>query len=415
MTNVIRVDYNALEKIAASFVEQSESIAYLLQCVRGAVTPLEHGGWMGQGAEAFFSEMDSDVLPAVLRLREALRQAGDVSQQICNLMQDADEEASAGFRSGGMNMGGIGGAFSGGVFSTGTGIGNIGGVWGNGGFTPFGGSNSTLEDLINGHGFTPGGIGSFSSGSLGGIFDSLGEAFFGNDSLFNGNTIGIGCFGGNYWGGDLYGYNGGNDGLSIPQDWLSGVKESLNGYTNDNYNDYGIPNDWLDGVLSGGGSDAGGSGSVGGASAGGGAGAGGDMGMASPSAGDASTEATESQPTSGGGSGSAPEQLDIRDPYGRGSFPGDFRGTGGNAAGTEAAVGQSGELRYQTLGNVMGSGGSGGTLPAPITNVSGSSGTLGGVAAANNQSGLGFPFGIAAASPFVALLGKAIKGSMDDD
>jgi hypothetical protein len=63
--------------------------------------------------------------------------------------------------------------------------------------------------------------------------------------------------------------------------------------------------------------------------------------------------------------------------------------------------------------------GSGGGSSAPAA-AAGPAGFSGGgpaapTAAASGQSGFGVPFGIAAASPFVALLGKAIKSKMDDD
>jgi hypothetical protein len=71
-------------------------------------------------------------------------------------------------------------------------------------------------------------------------------------------------------------------------------------------------------------------------------------------------------------------------------------------------------LSYQSLGGAIGGGGS--SAPAAPTSsggVSGGGGTP--AAAAVSQSNMGVPFGIAAASPFLALLGKAIKGKMDDD
>jgi hypothetical protein len=71
-------------------------------------------------------------------------------------------------------------------------------------------------------------------------------------------------------------------------------------------------------------------------------------------------------------------------------------------------------LSYQSLGGAIGSGGSS-TPAAPVSSGGVSSGGGTPVAAPANQGNMGVPFGIAAASPFVALLGKAIKGKMDDD
>ena len=54
--------------------------------------------WVGLGSDAFFEEMQGEVLPAVQRLQEALEQAGMVTGEIVSIFQQADEEASSPFR-----------------------------------------------------------------------------------------------------------------------------------------------------------------------------------------------------------------------------------------------------------------------------------------------------------------------------
>lgn len=98
MAEVIRVDYEALTKIASQFQNEAEAIQQVLQMIRGSMTPLQNGGWVGQGSEAFFNEMESDILPAVGRLTDALTQANGVSRQIAEVMQSAEEEAGSPFR-----------------------------------------------------------------------------------------------------------------------------------------------------------------------------------------------------------------------------------------------------------------------------------------------------------------------------
>ena len=98
MAEVIRVDYEALTKIASQFQNEAEAIEQILQMVRGSMTPLQNGGWIGQGSDAFFNEMESDILPAVNRLANALTQANGVSRQIADLMQSAEEDAGSPFR-----------------------------------------------------------------------------------------------------------------------------------------------------------------------------------------------------------------------------------------------------------------------------------------------------------------------------
>lgn len=380
MTDLILVDYERLEKLAAVFGQQSENIAQMLQQVQGSVNPLQAGGWMGKGSDAFFGEMEGVVLPAVQRLIEALGEANLVTNQIVEVMQQADEEASSSFRAGGAaGVGGLAGGAAGGA-------GVAGGIPGGLG---------RLEGLINGIGF--GGPGT------GGGAGSLGSSFFG--SGLPGGGFGGGLFGGDVFAGGSFGFDlaGGND-FGIPQDWLSGVTDSLNGYVSDNYNDYGIPQDWLSDVM-GGDSSASMSStpSGGGGSSGGGAGSGLSGGSGGGSGG------SEPMSTGGGGSGSgASPTTDVRDPYGRGNIPRSFGGGLGTAVPAEAA--QSGGLRYQSLGTS--GGGTGAAAPAPAAAGSGGAGAP---AAAGGQSNLGLSLGLAAASPFLALLGKAIKNSGDDD
>lgn len=99
MSDEIRADYDRLEQVANQFANQSQAIGQMLQKVRGSMDPLEGGGWMGRGSDAFFSEMNSEVLPASQRLQEALDEANRVTRQIIQTVKQAEEEASSPFRS----------------------------------------------------------------------------------------------------------------------------------------------------------------------------------------------------------------------------------------------------------------------------------------------------------------------------
>ena len=94
----IRADYDQLEQLANQFANQSQAIQQMLQNVRGSMDPLQSGGWIGRGSDAFFSEMQSEVLPATQRLQEALDEANRVTKQIIQTVKQAEEEASSPFR-----------------------------------------------------------------------------------------------------------------------------------------------------------------------------------------------------------------------------------------------------------------------------------------------------------------------------
>jgi len=112
--------------------------------------------------------------------------------------------------------------------------------------------------------------------------------------------------------------------------------------------------------------------------------------------------------------GSAPTQ--ISSPYSRGGqFSGRNFGGGGASGVGEAAASQGGRLRYQPMGGA-GAGGAGAATPPGASRMGGGPGG-GGPPAPGGPAGpnLGLPVGIAAASPFVALLGKALTKKSDDD
>ncbi len=98
MADEVRASYDELEQVANRFARAQNEVQHLLQNVRSSMQPLEAGGWIGKGSDAFFSEMRGEVLPAVTRLQQAMAEAGATTRTIVQVMQQADEEAAAPFR-----------------------------------------------------------------------------------------------------------------------------------------------------------------------------------------------------------------------------------------------------------------------------------------------------------------------------
>ena len=98
MADEVRADYEQLEQVSARMANQSKAIQDMLNMVRSRMDPLESGSWIGRGSNAFFSEMNGEVLPASQRLQQALEEAGQVTRQIAQTMKQAEEEAAAPFR-----------------------------------------------------------------------------------------------------------------------------------------------------------------------------------------------------------------------------------------------------------------------------------------------------------------------------
>lgn len=112
----VRADYDGLTKIARSFSRHATEAEKTIQSVQRCVETLRSGDWVGQGARAFYAEMDQEVLPSLKRLAAALAAADRTTRQASQIMKQAEEEAASFFQI----------AFAGGVVSTLAGAAGIG-------------------------------------------------------------------------------------------------------------------------------------------------------------------------------------------------------------------------------------------------------------------------------------------------
>ena len=120
-TDIIQANYEHLDSIAHRFTQQAEIIQEMQTRLRGALEPLQSGGWVGRGSEAFAAEMNAETLPAVERLHTTLAEAGQATLEIIRTLQQAEEEAARPFQGAfdGLPTGGAPGQAAG--ESTGTG------------------------------------------------------------------------------------------------------------------------------------------------------------------------------------------------------------------------------------------------------------------------------------------------------
>lgn len=95
---VIQAKYEELAVIARKFGQQAQATVDLRSRIVRSVQALERGGWQGQGATAFFAEMNGTIYPAMQRMIRAFEEAHSVTLQISDIMRQAEEEAAAPFR-----------------------------------------------------------------------------------------------------------------------------------------------------------------------------------------------------------------------------------------------------------------------------------------------------------------------------
>src|SRR5574341_1719648 len=67
----VRIDYEILFQIAQAFVQQADAVRKTQEQLEQAVNTLQQGDWVGKGADKFYGEFTSAVLPAVKRLASA--------------------------------------------------------------------------------------------------------------------------------------------------------------------------------------------------------------------------------------------------------------------------------------------------------------------------------------------------------
>jgi WXG100 family type VII secretion target len=93
-TNLIRADYTELESIAEIFIRSSDRVRDLHQSLDERFARLKNGGWNGENADGFFRAIDEDVLPAIVRLYQALGQAAETTHEISRIFREAEAQAA---------------------------------------------------------------------------------------------------------------------------------------------------------------------------------------------------------------------------------------------------------------------------------------------------------------------------------
>jgi WXG100 family type VII secretion target len=94
----IRADYEQLAEMAQIFGRQADTARQVLSALQKDVETLQGGDWLGPGAEAFYAEMTSAVVPAMGRLIAALSEAASATAKIGRIMKQAEAESAALFK-----------------------------------------------------------------------------------------------------------------------------------------------------------------------------------------------------------------------------------------------------------------------------------------------------------------------------
>lgn len=93
----IQCNYDQMNQIGQAFERQASLMDELQKRVMQTVGQLQGGHWVGIGANNFYSEMQNLVVPAMNRLKNALREGSNTSKKIGQIFRQAEQEASQQF------------------------------------------------------------------------------------------------------------------------------------------------------------------------------------------------------------------------------------------------------------------------------------------------------------------------------
>jgi WXG100 family type VII secretion target len=94
----VRADYDQLKTIQSMFSANAEALQDMNGNIKSCMETLKGGDWIGEGAQKFYQEMDGQVVPSLQRLQRAMTEAARLTQQISQLMKQAEDESSSCFK-----------------------------------------------------------------------------------------------------------------------------------------------------------------------------------------------------------------------------------------------------------------------------------------------------------------------------
>jgi WXG100 family type VII secretion target len=98
MPNISQLNYEEASSIAKNIHNDGDDLVQLHSQTRQRVHALR-SEWIGEAADAFFEEMESELLPAMQRVSGALFLGEEILNKIMKIIHEADEETAQYFKS----------------------------------------------------------------------------------------------------------------------------------------------------------------------------------------------------------------------------------------------------------------------------------------------------------------------------
>ncbi len=91
MNIIIHADYDKMPEISKRFQQEAAHVKRSIDSLKRTIEVLKGGDWFGEGANAFYREMESQVMPSMERLLKALEMGSSVMKAIERLLHEAEQ------------------------------------------------------------------------------------------------------------------------------------------------------------------------------------------------------------------------------------------------------------------------------------------------------------------------------------
>jgi WXG100 family type VII secretion target len=86
----IKLDFDAFKNIEGAFRAQETATQQSIGKLNKVLEQLRGGEWFGEGATAFYDEMDSQVMPSMKNLQKVLGEGDRVSKEIEKVQHECE-------------------------------------------------------------------------------------------------------------------------------------------------------------------------------------------------------------------------------------------------------------------------------------------------------------------------------------
>lgn len=91
---LVRSDKDGLKEIEGTFNNEAQRVEQFTREIMSRMDKLRGGDWIGEAATKFYQQMDSELIPELNRLRNAMYEAAKTTKDIAATMQELEDRTS---------------------------------------------------------------------------------------------------------------------------------------------------------------------------------------------------------------------------------------------------------------------------------------------------------------------------------